>query len=66
MHGGWVIEDNYHFQGKKYTDSTMSFGQAKVDADGPFAHPFYIPADYGGVHDVISHSRWGDACSGGR
>ena len=25
--GGWVIEDYYHFRGKKYTDSTMSLGR---------------------------------------
>src|SRR6185503_6103186 len=29
--GGWVVEDYYHFRGKKYTDSTMSLGQFPID-----------------------------------
>lgn len=51
--GGWVIEDYYHFQGKQYTDSTFSLGQAKADATGHLATHFTVPEDYGGVHDLL-------------
>src|SRR5262245_61918354 len=47
--GGWVIEDYYHFRGKKYEDSTTSLGQFKTDANGRFEARFKIPEDYGGV-----------------
>ena len=30
--GGWVIEDYYHFRGKKYAETTTSLGQFPVDA----------------------------------
>jgi len=32
--GGWVVEDYYHFRGKKYSESTTSLGQFPVDATG--------------------------------
>src|SRR4051812_49012180 len=32
--GGWVIEDYYHFRGKKYVESTTSLGTFVVDASG--------------------------------
>ena len=53
--GGWVIEDYYHFRGKKYSKSTTSLGQFKVDAKGQLDARFQIPEDFGGVHDVIAH-----------
>ena len=52
--GGWVIEDYYHFRGKKYSKSTVSLGRFTVDAGGRLAARFEIPEDYGGVHDVIA------------
>src|SRR5579859_4978585 len=29
--GGWVIQDYYHFAGKKYSETTLSLGQSTVD-----------------------------------
>ena len=52
--GGWVIEDYYHFRGKKYTDSTTSLGRFPIDQDGRLNAQFTIPEDYGGVHDVMA------------
>jgi hypothetical protein len=52
--GGWVIEDYYHFRGKKYTDTTTSLGRFSIDREGRLAAQFTIPEDYGGVHDVIA------------
>ena len=51
--GGWVIEDYYHFRGKKYTDASSSLGTYPIDQQGRFNAQFAIPEDYGGVHDVI-------------
>jgi len=56
--GGWVIEDYYHFRGKKYAETTTSLGQFAVDARGMLSARFVIPEDYGGVHEVIA--RIGD------
>jgi hypothetical protein len=52
--GGWVIEDYYHFKGKKYEESTRSLGRFPVDSNGRLDARFTIPEDYGGVHDVIA------------
>jgi hypothetical protein len=52
--GGWVIEDYYHFRGKKYAETTTSLGQFPVDATGRLEARFVIPEDYGGVHEVIA------------
>jgi hypothetical protein len=52
--GGWVIEDYYHFRGKKYAETTTSLGQFPIDADGRLNARFTIPEDYGGVHEVIA------------
>ena len=52
--GGWVIEDYYHFRGKKYTDTTIALGKFPVDAQGRLNAQFAIPEDYGGVHDIIA------------
>ena len=51
--GGWVIEDYYHFRGKKYEETSLSLGKFTVDANGRLDARFTIPEDYGGVHDVI-------------
>ncbi len=52
--GGWVVEDYYHFRGKKYSPSTSSLGRFTVDSTGKLDARFAIPEDYGGVHDVIA------------
>jgi hypothetical protein len=52
--GGWVIEDYYHFRGKKYSETTTSLGQFRVDEGGRLDARFVVPEDYGGVHEVIA------------
>src|SRR5438876_2160119 len=52
--GGWVIEDYYHFRGKKYSETTTSLGHFPVDSSGRLQARFTIPEDYGGVHEVIA------------
>ena len=52
--GGWVVEDYYHFRGKKYSESTTTLGQFPVDASGRLSARFAIPEDYGGMHEVIA------------
>jgi hypothetical protein len=52
--GGWVIEDYYHFRGKKYSETTTSLGRFPVDPSGRLNARFEIPEDYGGVHEVIA------------
>src|SRR5204863_2179027 len=52
--GGWVIEDYYHFRGKKYSEMTTSLGPFPVDSSGRLNAAFDIPEDYGGVHEVIA------------
>lgn len=52
--GGWVVEDNYHFGGKKYAESTTGLGKYRVDPSGKLDARFTIPEDYGGVHEVIA------------
>ena len=51
--GGWVVEDYYHFRGKKFTDTTRSLGQAEIGEDGRLTAHFKIPEDYGGVHELL-------------
>jgi hypothetical protein len=52
--GGWVIEDYYHFRGKKYSETTTALGRFPVDASGRLEARFSIPEDYGGVHEVVA------------
>src|SRR5262249_39011991 len=52
--GGWVVEDYYHFKGKKYTETTLSLGTFNVDSNGRLDARFVIPEDYGGVHEVTA------------
>jgi len=52
--GGWVVEDYYHFRGKKYAESTLSLGRFTVDDGGRLDARFAIPEDYGGIHDVVA------------
>ncbi len=55
--GGWVVEDYYHFRGKKYKDTEQSLGLFRVGSDGHLDAQFTIPEDYGGVHDVMVRIR---------
>ena len=52
--GGWVVEDYYHFRGKKYSETSTSLGRFPVDARGRVSARFVVPEDYGGVHEVIA------------
>src|SRR5437879_3191565 len=53
VNGGWVVEDYYHFRGKKFAEIAKPLGQAETDDNGRlFAH-FKIPEDYGGVHELV-------------
>jgi hypothetical protein len=54
VEGGWVIEDYYHFKGKKYTEITASLGKFNIDSGGRLDSRFVIPEDYGGVHEVTA------------
>jgi hypothetical protein len=51
--GGWVIEDYFHFRGKKYSEITRTLSQATTDANGVLKTRFTIPEDFGGVHEVF-------------
>jgi len=53
VEGGWVIEDYFHFRGKKYAETTRTLAQATVDGNGRLATRFAIPEDFGGVHEVF-------------
>src|SRR5262245_33226845 len=46
--GGWVIEDYYHFRGKKLTEINRSLGQEEVGQGGRLAAEFRIHVDTGG------------------
>ncbi len=52
--GGWVVEDYYHFKGKKYTETASSLGSFQIDSNGRLDARFVIPEDYGGVHEVTA------------
>ncbi|MBI4888506.1 MAG: hypothetical protein HY824_15530 [Acidobacteria bacterium] len=52
--GGWVIEDYYHFRGRKFSETTTSLGRFDVDAGGRLDAAFTIPEDYGGVHEITA------------
>lgn len=54
VNGGWVIEDYYHFRGKKYTEATTVLAKFPVDSNGQLNAQFTVPEDYGGVHEVLA------------
>jgi hypothetical protein len=63
--GGWVIEDYYHFRGKKFTETVKPLGQVETDDNGRlFAH-FAIPEDYGGVHEIVVSDNGTPMAQGG-
>ena len=51
--GGWVIEDYFHFKGKKYSEVTRPLSKATVDGSGRLNTRFAIPKDFGGVHEIF-------------
>jgi hypothetical protein len=51
--GGWVIEDYFHFRGKKYAETTRTLSRATVDGNGWLNTRFTVPEDFGGVHEVF-------------
>jgi len=53
VEGGWVIEDYFHFRGKKYTETMRPLAKATTDANGRLSAHFAIPEDFGGVHEVF-------------
>jgi hypothetical protein len=65
VNGGWVIEDYYHFRGKKFTETTRSLGTAETGDDGRLATHFTIPEDYGGVHELVVSDRGVPLAQGG-
>jgi hypothetical protein len=65
VNGGWVIEDYYHFRGKKFTETARSLGQATIDRQGRLAAHFRIPEDYGGVHELIASDSGTPLAQGG-
>src|SRR5580704_6339590 len=54
VQGGWVVEDYYHFRGKKYSETTSKLGEFASDSSGRLDASFRIPEDYGGVHEIIA------------
>ena len=54
VEGGWIVEDYYHFKGKKYAETTASLGKFDIDSNGRLDARFVIPEDYGGVHEVTA------------
>ena len=51
--GGWVVEDYYHFRGKKFAEVSIPLAHAETDDYGRVRAHFKIPEDYGGVHEVV-------------
>jgi hypothetical protein len=65
VNGGWVIEDYYHFRGKKFAETSKSLGQVETDDNGRlFAH-FKVPEDYGGVHEIVVSDNGTPIAQGG-
>ena len=54
VEGGWVVQDYYHFGGKKYSETTSKLGGFHTDSSGRLEASFTIPEDYGGVHEVVA------------
>jgi hypothetical protein len=52
--GTWLIENDYYFRGRKFSETSVSLGKFPVDPNGRLDVVFQIPEDYGGVHDVVA------------
>jgi len=53
VEGGWVVEDYFHFRGKKYSETMRTLSQATTDGNGRLNARFTVPEDFGGVHEVF-------------
>lgn len=65
VNGGWVVEDYYHFRGKRFTNTTQTLAQAEVGSDGRLSLRFKVPEDYGGVHEVMLSANGVPLAQGG-
>jgi len=65
VEGGWVVEDYYHFRGKKFAETSRSLGQARIGSDGRLSAHFTIPEDYGGVHELVATDAGTPIAQGG-
>jgi len=65
VNGGWVIEDYYHFRGKKFTETSTSIAQVETDDNGRLFARFKIPEDYGGVHELFVSDKGTPIAQGG-
>ena len=63
--GGWVIEDYFHFRGKKFTETSQPIATAETSDDGRLVAHFTVPEDYGGVHEVVVSDRGTPIAQGG-
>jgi len=63
--GGWVVEDYYHFRGKKFAETSRSIGKARIGSDGRLNARFTIPDDYGGVHEMVAIDNGTPIAQGG-
>ena len=52
--GGWVVEDGYHFKGKRYEPTTVTLARANTNARGELDAEITVPEDWGGVHDIVA------------
>ncbi|MCC7105574.1 MAG: hypothetical protein IT307_10560 [Chloroflexi bacterium] len=52
--GRWVIEENYFFRGRKFSEASWSLGRYPVSDQGLLDAVFTMPEDYGGVHNVVA------------
>jgi hypothetical protein len=63
--GGWVVEDYYHFRGKKFAETARTLGRVETGEDGRLAAHFKIPEDYGGVHELTVSDNGAPLAHGG-
>jgi hypothetical protein len=63
--GGWVVEDYFHFRGKKFVETSRPLMQVTADASGRLAADFTIPEDYGGVHEIVVSDHGTPIAQGG-
>jgi hypothetical protein len=52
--GGWVVEDGYHFKGKRYEPTTVTLARANTNERGELDAEITVPEDWGGVHDIVA------------
>jgi len=63
--GGWIVENYYHFRGKKFTDVSTPLAHAETDDNGRLVAHFRVPEDYGGVHEVVVSDNGTPVAQGG-